>query len=266
MPSYSLFHSGLASRVLIASIIAVFASPAVAQDPPKPVIDVYVGEIRTFAGTQCPAGFAVAAGQLLKITDYNHLFGVLAFTYGGDRRTTFALPDLRDRSVIGSGSALAIGTAVGAASVTLQASQVPLVPHTHAATFTPVTSNVAIPIPAQTGTMTVTPKIQVKQATGQVSMVEGSTLSQGGTGQFSAPIYAPSSTSGATVGLGGVSADVAGTASTAATSTTVAMVTGGTVSIGNAASSPTASVPTQSPALVMLSCIALEGVWPGPTR
>lgn len=56
-----------------------------------------VGEIRMLAGSETPPGWACCDGQLLSIHDYKSLFSVLGTTYGGDGRTTFALPDLRGR-------------------------------------------------------------------------------------------------------------------------------------------------------------------------
>jgi microcystin-dependent protein len=62
-----------------------------------------IGEIRMLAGTETPPGWACCDGQLLSIQDYKSLFSVLGATYGGDGRTTFALPDLRGRTPIHAG-------------------------------------------------------------------------------------------------------------------------------------------------------------------
>ncbi len=59
-----------------------------------------VGEIRMLAGNETPPGWACCDGQLLAIKDYASLYSVLGTTYGGDGRTTFALPDLRGRTPI----------------------------------------------------------------------------------------------------------------------------------------------------------------------
>ena len=63
------------------------------------------GEICLTATTYCPAGTVEAAGQLLVIADYPVLFALLKTTYGGDGRLDFALPDLRGRVPVGSGTA-----------------------------------------------------------------------------------------------------------------------------------------------------------------
>lgn len=57
--------------------------------------EAYISEIREFAGTFCPRGWAEARGQLLPINTYQALFSLIGTKYGGDGRTTFALPDYR---------------------------------------------------------------------------------------------------------------------------------------------------------------------------
>ncbi|MFK2823127.1 phage tail protein [Arcobacter sp. YIC-80] len=63
----------------------------------------YLGEIRTVGFNFAPRGWALCEGQLLSINQYQALFSLLGTTYGGDGRTTFALPDLRGRTSIGVG-------------------------------------------------------------------------------------------------------------------------------------------------------------------
>ncbi|AUC85940.1 phage tail protein [Polaribacter sp. ALD11] len=66
-----------------------------AQDTPL------IGEIKIFAGNFAPRGWAYCDGQLLSISQNQALFAILGTTYGGDGRTSFALPDLRGRVAIG---------------------------------------------------------------------------------------------------------------------------------------------------------------------
>lgn len=63
----------------------------------------FLGEVRIFAGNFAPRGWADCNGQVLAISQNSALFSILGTTYGGDGRTTFALPDLRGRMPIGSG-------------------------------------------------------------------------------------------------------------------------------------------------------------------
>lgn len=64
----------------------------------------YLGEIAIFAGDFAPVGWFPCDGRLLPIAQYQPLYAILGITYGGDGRTNFALPDLRGRSALGSGT------------------------------------------------------------------------------------------------------------------------------------------------------------------
>jgi microcystin-dependent protein len=63
-----------------------------------------IGEVKLFAGNFAPRGWAFCEGQLLAINSHQALFSILGTTYGGDGRTTFALPDLRGRVPVQRGS------------------------------------------------------------------------------------------------------------------------------------------------------------------
>jgi microcystin-dependent protein len=94
----------------------------------------FIGEIILFAGNYAPAGWAFCNGQLLPISQNTALFSLLGTTYGGDGQTTFALPDLRGRTPIGSGSgpgltSRALGERAGAETHTLTTAELP--PHSH---------------------------------------------------------------------------------------------------------------------------------------
>ena len=65
--------------------------------------ECFIGEVRLFAGNFAPRNWALANGQLLAISQNSALFSILGTQYGGDGRTTFALPDLRGRVAVGSG-------------------------------------------------------------------------------------------------------------------------------------------------------------------
>ena len=99
--------------------------------------DVYLGTICQFGFNFAPRGFALAQGQLLPIAQYSALFSLFGTTYGGDGRTTFALPDLRGRVAVGMGngpglSNYVIGAKSGVENVTLNVKQMPS--HNHSAT------------------------------------------------------------------------------------------------------------------------------------
>jgi len=95
-----------------------------------------IGEIRLFGGNFAPRAWAFCDGQLLAINSNAALFSILGTTYGGDGRTTFALPDLRGRVAIGPrhGAGLSdynLGERGGVEHVTLTQNQMPN--HTHSA-------------------------------------------------------------------------------------------------------------------------------------
>ena len=87
-----------------------------------------------FAGNFAPRSWAFCDGQLLPIAQNQALFSILGTTYGGDGRTTFALPDLRGRAAIhpGTGPGLSnrqLGERGGSETNTLTLPQLPT--HTH---------------------------------------------------------------------------------------------------------------------------------------
>ena len=93
-----------------------------------------IGQTILFAGNFAPRGWAFCDGQLLAISSNTALFSILGTTYGGDGRTTFALPDLRGRMAIGprNGPGLSdyrLGEKGGVEDVTLNITQIPS--HTH---------------------------------------------------------------------------------------------------------------------------------------
>jgi microcystin-dependent protein len=97
-------------------------------------MDPFIGQIVMFAGNFAPQGWALCDGQLLQISQNPALFSILGTTYGGDGRTTFALPDLRGRAPLhpGNGPGLtprALGEKSGVENVTLSVNQMPT--HNH---------------------------------------------------------------------------------------------------------------------------------------
>lgn len=98
-----------------------------------------IGEIRMFGGNFAPRTWAFCNGQLLPISQNTALFSIIGTIYGGDGRTTFALPDLRGRTVIGPGAGPGLsdnrqGSRGGTESVTLTTQNMPS--HTHSLNVT----------------------------------------------------------------------------------------------------------------------------------
>ena len=96
------------------------------QDQGEP----FMGEIRAFGFGKVPSGWASCDGQLLPIIQNQALYTLLGTTYGGDGKTSFALPDLRGRSPLGFGqgpglSAYVMGQKGGSEKVSLQIGEIP---------------------------------------------------------------------------------------------------------------------------------------------
>ncbi len=93
-------------------------------------MDPFLGQVLLFAGNFAPRGWALCEGQLLPINQNQALFSILGTTYGGDGRTTFALPDLRGRAPLsqGNGAGLppsTLGQRAGSATTTLSVANLP---------------------------------------------------------------------------------------------------------------------------------------------
>jgi microcystin-dependent protein len=113
--------------------------------------DRYIGSVCTTAATYCPRGTVEANGAVLNISPNAALYALLQNTFGGDGKTTFALPDLRGRTPVGTGK----GTASDATTVTwgqyrgmdqraLTLDQMPT--HNHAVSYTPPTGPLALKV------------------------------------------------------------------------------------------------------------------------
>lgn len=105
-------------------------TPAVAQQ------ECFIGEVKYWGGNFAPQNWAFTDGQLLAVSQFDALFSILGTTYGGDGRTTFALPDLRGRVPIGTGAGpglteVRLGQVGGQQMTTMTAANMPS--HTHTA-------------------------------------------------------------------------------------------------------------------------------------
>ena len=115
----------------------------------------YIGELAIFAGDFPPRNWALCNGQLLNIGEYTALYTVIGPIYGGDGKTTFALPDLRGRVLVqctnGAVTPISPSTLPGAKGGA-EVFDIPpraLPQHTHTATFsggkiTPLSLEIAV--------------------------------------------------------------------------------------------------------------------------
>src|SRR5688572_28941449 len=96
----------------------------------------YIGEIRIvpYTSDTPPPGWAWCDGQLMPISQNTALFALLGTSYGGDGKSTFALPDLQGSIPVGQGQGLGLserflGETGGSETVTLLESETPA--HNH---------------------------------------------------------------------------------------------------------------------------------------
>jgi microcystin-dependent protein len=99
-------------------------------------IDAFVAEIRIVGFSFAPTGWAFCDGQLMPISQNTALFSLIGTTYGGDGKSTFALPDMRNRAPMhpGQGQGLSnrvLGEFGGQPDVTLGTAEIHQ--HNHAA-------------------------------------------------------------------------------------------------------------------------------------
>ncbi|SLM64747.1 MULTISPECIES: phage tail protein [Dickeya] len=144
----SVLAGALGFAMLPTSVMACAAEP-------------YVGSVCYMVTSYCPDGYLRANGQLVPINQYQALYALVGYTWGGSQaQGTFGLPDLRSRVVAGTGqgpglSNVALGQTYGAENVALTANNV--APHIHPATLSPnssLTGTASVAIPVVTGAAT----------------------------------------------------------------------------------------------------------------
>ncbi len=189
-----------------------------------------LGQITTVGFDFAPRDYALCSGQLLSIAQNSALFSLLGTTYGGDGITTFALPDLRGRVVLGQGqgaglTSRTIGEQGGTENTTLNSAT--MAQHVHA-------------VSSATGTLSA---VDVKAT--QQSPATGAYVGRGSDGanvpDMIPRIYVPAASGdpATKVPLAGVN------------------VAGNTQPAGSGV-----AFSTVQPTLVINQCIALSGIYP----
>ncbi len=232
----------------------------------------YYGDICVTANQFCPVGFVEAAGQLLPIAQNQALYSLIGTTYGGDAKTTFALPDLRGRTPVGivyystsSLGPISPGQKRGQESVTLSSANLPA--HTHS--FVPTTGNQNVTIPATTGSgTTLSGKVGVVPDTantaGDMTPSAGLTYQLAGTVASGSTTvtgpYTNASLPASSAYVSGVSVDASGmTPNIPAKTVTVQTVTGGAVGANSTVQST--NIATIPPQLGLRYCIATSNAF-----
>lgn len=103
----------------------------------------FLAEVRLVGFDFAPRGWAFCDGQILPINQNQSLYSLLGTTYGGDGRTSFALPDLRGRTPVHVGGGHTLGQKTGEETHTLSAAEMPQ--HNHVLQGTNDAANSASP-------------------------------------------------------------------------------------------------------------------------
>lgn len=136
--------SGVIKGLLaVCTMAAASAFPTDAKASCGPGDSVYIGSVCITATEFCPHGYEPMSGQLITIASNSALFSLLGCKWGGDCRTTFAIPDMRGRMAMGAGQGpgltdRTLGQQGGTETHALTKSE--LATHDHTATFTPAGS------------------------------------------------------------------------------------------------------------------------------
>jgi len=225
-------------------------------------MDAFMGTILAVGFNYPPRGWLFCNGQTVPIQQNSAMFALLGTMYGGDGQTTFGIPDLRGRVVVGSqaqGPGLAYvqqgekagsnnATVISNGTATIALTQANLPSHTHAATLSLTGLGAATDIKVGTAT---TGGAAVATANCTLTSTPNSPPSS-----ISAAIYLPSGTEQTSpVSLGGVTTTVTGS---------------GTVSNANTGNGTPLTVPVVStatisnmqPYLGLNYIIAMEGIFP----
>jgi len=112
-----------------------------------------IGEIRAFAGTFAPRTWLFCKGQDMPLNDYQALYAIIGTYYGGDGMTTFKLPNIASRIVVGAGkgnglSNYNLGQVIGEENHTLNLSELPVHNHQISPTFSTTAGSVNLSLNA----------------------------------------------------------------------------------------------------------------------
>ncbi|GGX16589.1 phage tail protein [Undibacterium macrobrachii] len=222
-------------------------------------MDAFMGTVLPVAFNYPPRGWMFCNGQIIPIAQNSAMFALLGTMYGGDGQTTFALPDLRGRTIVGSqgqGPGLSnvvqgekAGTnnttviANGTVNITLTLANLPA--HNHPATLALDALNATTRVTVGTGTNGGLPAVA---SNGGLTATAG--------GPSGAAIYLPAGTAPTSpVDLGGVTTTVTGSGT----------VTTGNTGTGTPLVAPVvtnATISNMQPYLGLNYIIAMEGIFP----
>jgi microcystin-dependent protein len=205
----------------------------------------FIAQVDLFGFIYVPDHWAQCDGQVIAINTNQALFSLLGSAYGGDGRSTFALPDLRGRMAVSMGRYPGslydydVGNTQGSETHTLNAQQ--MTRHFHLASFT---------ASGGSGSASVTVAASTEEgdnATPSDNTFLGKATPPGGGADKPEKIYKDAPITGSTVHLGGI--DVSGGGATE-----------GSVSVNFTGSSQAFNLVQTS--LILNCCIAMQGIFP----
>jgi len=138
----------------------------------------FLSEIRIMSFGFAPKGWALCNGQLLPINQNQGLFSLLGTTYGGDGRVNFALPDLRSRVPIHTGSGHTLGERGGEQAHTLSIAELPT--HTHVLSASSTDGNAPVPFAAAGNVLAASASQLYHDPTNLVALNPGTVTNVGG--------------------------------------------------------------------------------------
>jgi len=224
-----IFSKTLCSAVaLAAGFIGLTPSPVQASSP-----EAYLGAVFPTLATYCPKNTAEANGQILAISSFDALYSLLGTYYGGDGRSTFALPDLRGRRAVGAGTGpglrpTPLGSRWGQEEHILTVANIPS--HNHTAT---VSGTAGMSVHASTSGGT------------EQTPSDGSYMAVGKQGIFQTSNYISYNDVTSTVPLGGSP-----------------MTDTGSVTFDNAGQTSPSGIELRAPLLAIKYCIVTHGLYP----
>ncbi|KJS34054.1 MAG: hypothetical protein VR70_18735 [Rhodospirillaceae bacterium BRH_c57] len=203
-------------------------------------MDYFMGMIGVFGFYWAPEYFSTCQGQILTVNQYQALYTLLGGTYGGSPPTTFGLPNLQGRTVIGQGilaepsgtHQYQMGQFSGATQTALSTAQMPA--HIHTATISGGGAGTAANVHVSTSPGTKTTPAPGDYL-GAVNNANPDPVS----------LYVDQASPGTTVALGGVTGGGG---------------SGGTITINPAGNSGAFSL--MQPYMVMNPCICVQGLYP----
>lgn len=226
--------------------------------------NVFIGMIRAIPLQFVPEGWLECNGQTVSIQQYTALFGVLGFRYGGDQQTTFGLPDLRGRTIVGAGVSTVAGREVPSMTIGAQIGADTLdIPVAGTASLTIGEANLpttqfsgALDISGLSATSTLS---ATTNGPGETAPTSGAMLSASGSGQGAAAVYF-SPPAGATPAM--VKLNDESVKTTLTGSATISATLGSGTAVPTLTGPLHAKIPTMQPSLGVMYIICYDGVYP----